>query len=353
MTSASTSDLLDAASREFTWFLYDLDISANEFLFVRTDREDVARQTFLDFRWKPHAGEICRLPVDPVVETLRRNEARPRLNFIWHTSFCCSTLIAKLLDYPGRNLSLREPMALISLADAIRARVLENKKLARPAMDAVFRLLAKRDDARSQVTVKPSNLANRLARETNALVEGKSLFLYSDLPSFIVSIVNGGPQYRDFARIVFEKVAGDLGMPLRWQPAELNTMPPLKLACLAWHLQIAELRRSWPGDARAASLDCDAFLNDPAGTLEKLDAFLELGLGSEQIEGAVGGPLLTRHAKSPEHRFSPQAREEQAREIRRRLGTRLDHLVEWSYQEFPETSHTAPLPNPLVAIPPR
>jgi hypothetical protein len=343
--------ILDAAAREFRWFLYDLDIGTREFLFVRTSREDIAQQTFLDFRWRTHTSEIVRLPIDALVEALQPFEAAPRLNFIWHTSFCCSTLIAKLLDCPERSLSLREPMALATLAEAIRSGALADARSREQAIEATFRLLAKRDVPTSQITTKPSNFANLLVPEATARTQGQSLFLFSDLPSFIVSIVNGGAQYRDFARLLLRTIAQTRKEPLRWSVAELDAMSPLQIAGLAWHLQIEQMQRSWPGDARAASLNCAAFLNDPAGALTKLDQFFALGLGPAHIEAAVEGPLLTHHAKSPEHIFTPQMRAQHDRDVRKRMGATLDRLVEWSSRQFPEISQTSPLPNPLVTLP--
>jgi hypothetical protein len=344
-------EMLDAAARAFSWFLYDLDINAREFLFVRTSREDIAQQTFLDFRWRARTSEIVRLPIDALVEALQPLDDAPRLNFIWHTSFCCSTLIAKLLDCPGHNLSLREPMALATLAEAVRSGALADAPLRGQTVEATFRLLSKCDAPASRITVKPSNFANLLIPEATARTQGKSLFLFSDLSSFIVSIVNGGAQYRDFARLLLRTVAQTRRERLPWSAAELEAMSPLQIASLAWYLQIEQMQQDWPGDVRAASLNSDAFLSEPAATLEKLDEFLALGLGSAHIKAAVEGPILTHHAKSPEHRFTPHMRAQHDSEIRKRMGATLDRLVEWSARQFPEISQTAPLPNPLVASP--
>jgi hypothetical protein len=349
VAAATPNPQLIAASREFSWFLYDLDVRANVLVFVRTDRDEIAQQTFLDPRWKPRSAETLRVPVHALLEELEPLGASAPLNFIWHSAFCCSTLIAKLLDRPGRNLSLLEPMVLVALADAYREGAIERGVLPRDVVGAVVKVLGKPDEPHSQVTVKPSNLANLLARDAAGCAKGKALFLYSDLPNFIVSIAKGGVQYRDFAQTVFEKVSGDLGERPPWSPAELRAMSPLKIAGLAWHLQIAEMRRSWMafGGGRAVSLNCAAFLKEPQETLTKLDGFFELGLGAEHIRAVTEGPALTRHAKSPEHAFSPQMRADEEREVRRRLGANLDRVVEWSYRMCPTTPKGAPLPNHL------
>lgn len=349
MASVASNPLAIAAAREFSWFLYDLDVGANALVFVRTDRNEIAQQTFLDPRWKPRSAETLHVPVEALLEELEPRDAPAPLNFIWHSAFCCSTLIAKILDRPGRNLSLLEPMVLVSLADAYRGGAFESGALPRDLVGAVIKLLGKPDEPHSQVTVKPSNLANLLARDASGYARGKALFLYSDLPSFIVSIAKGGAQYRDFAQTVFEKVSGDLGERPPWSSTELRAMSPLKVASLAWHLQIAEMRRSWTafGGGRAVSLNCDAFLKEPMETLTKLDGFFELGLGAEHMRAVTEGPALARHAKSPDQPFSPQMRADEDREIRLRLGSNLDRVVEWSYRMCPATPEGVPLPDHL------
>lgn len=331
------------------WFPEDYDPLRDAFSFVRTDREMLARQVFLDQRWNRSALER-RSVARAAIAAAMPSSPSPGLNFIWHTSFCCSTLIAEALDRPGANLALREPLALVPVADARRAELHSGKPMPERVSELCFRLLARGGGQDRCVTVKPSNFANILVRDAARLTAGKALFLYSDLESFLISVAKSGVQLRKYARRLFGNIAGDGGGPLAWSPQEIFTMSDLEIAALAWHLQIAEFRRGWAllGPARAASLDCEAFLADPAATLAKLDGFFGLGLGSEHIGQVIAGPLLKRHAKQPQHPFDAQRRREENAAVRGFLKDDLERIVEWSYKACPGTPRGAPLPGALV-----
>jgi hypothetical protein len=276
----------------------------------------------------------------------------PPLNFIWHTSFCCSTLLAELLDSPGHNLSLREPFVLVPIADAKRLGAFESRAASPRLPEIVFHLLARPGANGAQVTVKPSNFANYLLQDAIAHTSGRMLFLYSDLASFLVSVTKGRLKLHKYARQLFANIAGDDGKELPWSVSALVQMSDLEIAAIAWHMQIAEFRRGWQllGPSRAASLDCDAFFLDPAQAMARLDEFFGYGLGPAQIRRVLGGPILQRHAKSPAEAFNYALRQETNAIVRRNLGSDIDRVVAWSYEQYPDTPRGAPLPNALVPI---
>jgi hypothetical protein len=294
--------------------------------------------------------ERREVPVDALAAEVGQDAAPPELHFIWHTSFCCSTLLADTLDLPGRVLSLREPLVLVPVADTKRAVSLMKRPMPPRLIEIVFRLLGR---ARGEkVVVKPSNFANVLVQEAARHCHGKVLFLYTDLEGFLISIEKGGESLRKYARRLFSNIAGDGGAALPWPPQDVFKMSDLEIAALAWHMQIAEFRRSARvlGPARAAALDCEAFLNDPAGTLGALDTFFELGLGAGHIAHVVAGPLLKRHAKVPSHAFNAERRRALSDNVRARLGAELQRLVDWSYSACPDTPRGAPLVGACAAI---
>ncbi len=334
------------------WFVENYDAQRNTVSFVRADRELLVREPFLDSRWNRAGLERCELSLDSLASRIGRLASPPTLHFIWHTSFCCSTLIAEALNSRGRNMSLREPQVLASMADAKRG-FAQAKRLVPPRLhELAFRLLARSAIGGENVVVKPSNAANALIDDAARHCGGKALFLYSDLESFLISIEKGGVGLRKYARQLFGTIAGDSGEPLRWPVREIFQMSDLEIAALAWHMQIEQFQRSLRafGPGRAASLDCEAFLAEPEATLTALDNFFELGLGEDHVARTVAGPLLRRHAKEPTQAFDAERRRAGNDVVRRALGPSLERVVEWSYRAFPNTPRGAPLAGALTAL---
>src|SRR5262245_25502742 len=334
--------------RDPSWFVEDYDLRAQAFSLVRADRRVVASQPFLDHRWDRSALERVKLPLASVTATIEERAPQPDLHFIWHTSFCCSTLIAEALDAPGQSLSLREPLALVSVADAKRTGARMKEPQPARLAELAFRLLAR--SSGEQLIVKPSNFANTLAEDGARLSRGKALFLHSDLETFLISLEKGGDPSRKYARRLFSSIAGDSGAILPRPVQEIFLMSDLEIAALAWHMQMAHFRRmaSLLGPTRAAFLDCATFLADPAATLSALDRFFALELGKKHLVDAVVGPLLKRHAKDPRYPFDPRQRQMESDDVRKRLGPHLQRIVDRSYRLCPDSPQCNPLPGTLA-----
>lgn len=329
MNAAASS--LDDVIGNADWFPDNIDFNRNTFGFVRTERNALSRESFLDSRWNRGALARVDIPVSTVLTTVEKLP-RPKLNFIWHTAFCCSTLIARCLDAENKNLSLKEPQILILLAEAKRAgRQIE------PAGNAAFKLLAR---GREHVLVKPTNAVNNLVPEAVRATDGRMLFLYSDCKSFLISIAKKGEMGRIFARKLFGLFAADGHPQAKWPWQTLFELSDMQVAALVWHMQIAEFRRSHVA-SRSAALNCDEFLAHPRETLEKLNIFFGLGLSAAQLDAAL--PMLARNAKDTNESFGAERRAAEASETARMFGSELDTVVEWSYRACPETPRGNPL----------
>jgi hypothetical protein len=339
----------DTCVDDFRWFAENFDLARKSLSFVFTDQQTLAAQPFLDYRWKTDRLAHREVSLDAAVARFAPGEPPPHLNFIWHTSFCCSTLIAKALDLPGHNLSLCEPQILVPIADLKRAGMFAGNRLSPRLPEIVFRLLARMPDRDTRVTVKPSNFTNILIADAARATRGKALFLYSDLESFLISVAKSGIPLLKYARRLFSCIVGDSGRPLPWKPHEIFQMSDLEIAALVWHMQIGEFRRDWPllEAGRSASLDCEAFLADPAAALAKLDSFFGLGLGADHIKRVLSGPLLRSHAKAPGHPYDARQRAEEKAAARQRLGADLERVIAWSYKACSGTPQGVPLSNPI------
>ncbi len=144
------------------WFPLNLDLASSKVTFVLADRETLTAQAFLEEdRWNTHALPHADIDLeDLIAAAASAPSTKPKVNFIWHTAFCCLTLLSQVLDFPGRNFSLREPSILMALAVAKRAGQTAPGKRHVWLPQAVFQLLDQPFQPGAKVTVKPANAAN-------------------------------------------------------------------------------------------------------------------------------------------------------------------------------------------------
>ena len=331
------------------WFAHGFDARRGEVSFVAADRANVASQNFLDWRWDCAGATHRRENTATLIARLPREKPAPAI--IWHTAFCCSTLLAKALDRPGRNLALCEPQILVHAADAKRADLLAREPLSLTPQ-LIFHLLSRRFAPAERVTLKPAPAANTLLREAAKHTSGPMLFLYSDCRSFLISVCRLGEQGRKYVRGLFLALLADSHEQVRWPAPKLLASTDLELAALVWHVQMAEFLRNWPllADGRAASLDCDALLDLPVETLCRIDEFFSLGLGRQHFVDVVGGPLFRRNAKTGEDGFDARRRNDEYARIAGTMTPDLDRIVAQSYEICTTTPRAAPLPKPLMPI---
>jgi hypothetical protein len=235
----------------------------------------------------------------------------PPPQYIFHSAFCCSTLLARALDVPGIAMALKEPQILNDLADAARA-----GQLRPDLVKLVTGLLARPFGVGERVVIKPSNAANLLATGLLELDPGSNaIFLYAPLPRFLRSVADKGLWGRVWVRKLFATLRGDTGLDFGYSTEELLQLTDLQLAALAWlthHAQAAALIVRLPG--RVRTLDCETFLARRGETLFAAADHFGFGLTKAQSEEIAGGPAFATHSKEIGRSFDPeQTRQPQSR----------------------------------------
>ncbi|HTK80280.1 MAG TPA: hypothetical protein VL286_07540 [Rhizomicrobium sp.] len=336
------------------WFPAEYDIAARRLRFVHCSREVIAKETFLgEGKWDYSALPQVEFVERALIEQFPATHSKPRINFIWHTGFCCSTLIARLLDVPGKTLLIKEPGILLLLADAKRQNAIGPGKAFSPRFaELLFYLLGRPFVSGEQVAIKPTNSCNYILRDAISLTEGKHLFLYSDCRSFLVSIAKKSEYGRQYARKLYVGIVGDGNAQARWPIADVFEMTDLQIASIVWHMQIAEFQRSWPmlAPGQAKSLDCDAFLADPLETLVKIDEFLGLGLGRDRLAGRLASSVFSQHSKAGAMAYSNEDRLADHARIAAELKLVLDEIVPRSYELCKTTPRGMPVGSALVPL---
>jgi len=319
-----------------SWRLDRFESQLAQAVFIRSDRDRLTQSPFLDQRWRRPDDELSQLSMRDLVEQAPHAVAP---SFIWHSAFCCSTLLAGVLDHPGQTLSVREPDILMTLANLKR-----QGQTVTGVLPGVLNWLGRGYEAGERAVIKPTNLANNLMSDVmEASRESKAILLTSSLRAFILSIVKKGEAGRAFARFMYTVFAMD-GRALGFGDVDRMRLTDLQIAALVWHMQIAEMdaMARTVGQGRVAWLDGDAFIANPEPVLQKVSEFLGLELSPQIISEAANGPKMKRNAKAPQEGFEASNRAAQNQEIARTLGDDLDRIIEWSCGVFNTPSQGAP-----------
>ena len=285
------------------WLPHHWDAISGRVHFVRLERERHGEVTFLS---DEHLGPLNLAASSAAWKDLHAQGRidTPPPQYIFHSAFAASTLLARALDVPGVAMGLKEPQILNELAEARRARALSDE-----ALRGVVQLLARPFAAGEKVVIKPSNVVNALAPSLLELDSGSNaIFLYAPLPRFLRSIADKGLWGRRWVRRLHGLVARDTRLDFSLSAGERFELTDLQVAALAWlmqHSQGAALVAHFPG--RVRTLDSETFLSERAGTLAAVAGHFGLAIDGAKAREIAAGPAFATHSKEIGRAFDPEA----------------------------------------------
>ncbi len=270
--------------------------------FAWVPRASHAELTFLDDEYLTQLEpEVVTIPLADLDCTSAPDIPAP--HYIFHSAFCCSTLLARAFDAPGVAIGLKEPQILNELAEAARA-----GSQSVNALDVVVNLLARPFAAGEGVVIKPSNVVNRLAAP---LLErdgsSRAIFLYAPLPRFLGSVAAKGMWGRIWARRLFALLRRDTGLDFGLADAELFALTDLQVAALAWLMHQAQgAALIGRFGTRVRTLDSETFLVRRADALLALGRHFALPFDRALADAIAGGPVFRAHSKEIGRQFDPE-----------------------------------------------
>ena len=328
-----------------TWLAHRYDPGHDAFHLLRLDREGHRGVTFLSDE---------HLPADLPKLVIRRSElvaAAPTpapIHFIFHSAYCCSTLLARAFDLPGIAMGLKEPMVLHDMV-GWRWRGGDPARVG-TVLDQSLRLLARPMGPGEAVVVKPSNIVNGLGDAMLRLrPTAGAVLLYAPLPGFLASIAKKGMWGRLWVRELFvgmtrEGAAERLGFTAE----QLLGQTDLQIAAAGWLAQqalFADLATRYP--ARVRTLDGDTLLARPAEVLAALGQLFGLPLLQSEAEAIARGPAFTRHSKSGD-RFDAADRAVEQVDATALHADEIEKVTIWAEKVAEATRIPKRLPAPLL-----
>lgn len=325
------------------WLAHRYDETTDQVRFVDYDRATRARVPFLIDQY---------LPAKPF-KALGRQQARQAapatapIHFIFHSGFCCSTLLAACFDQPGLATAFSEPMILNDLHGW-------RKRGAAPAavgalLDDSLSLLARPFGGDPAAVIKPSTLLNGVASAMLRLrPEARAILIHAPLRDFLVSIAKKGLDGRLWARELFlnmrrEGLTGSMG----FDDEAFFGQTDLQIAACAWLGQQAvftSLASVYPEQVR--TIDSEAFLDQPDSALRAAAKHFRLELSDDRLSQALTGPLQ-RNSKD-QTSYSREGREADYAVALEKYGDEVNKVELWAKEVAKAVDIRLQLPLPLL-----
>ena len=330
-----------AIVRDPAWLAHRYDPAKDVVHFINVPRKDHREATFLTDEFLPaHASPIG---LDRGVAIAAAGSGSP-LHFIFHSAYCCSTLLASALDIEGTAFALKEPVILNDIS-GWRRRGGPPAQLAR-ALDSALTLLARPFDEPETVIVKPSNVVNPFIQAMLAMRPGsRALLLYAPLRAYLGSIARKGMWGRLWVRELFVKIADGGLLDYGFSSEELFRQTDLQIAALGWlgqHRLFAAVAEHYPD--RVRTLDSEAFLAEVERTLDRLGVFFGIDIDAVAI---AAGDTFKRHSKGGAE-FSAEKRRADQRDAAAVHSEEIDKVAQWAEAVAASAGQQLKLPGSLL-----
>lgn len=325
------------------WLAHRYDESNDTIRFVRYERHERAAVPFL---------VDGHLPVRDF-QSLSRPEARQQagsapVHFIFHSGFCCSTLLSAALDQPGLASSFSEP-TILNDACGWRIRGADPSAVGELIEDAL-RLLARPFLGDAASILKPSTVVNGLAEAILAIrPEARAVLMYAPLRDFLVSIAKKGLDGRLWVRDLLIKCRAEgRTQAFGFSDLDLLGQSDLQVAALDWLMQqavFARIIKRYPD--RVRSLSSDIFLDSPEQAIDSAAALFHLPMSAANLAAAMNGPMRQNSKDG-----SPFGRDERLMEYEnayRLHHDEIDKVVVWAEHVAKSANIPMTLSAPLVA----
>ncbi len=326
------------------WWPHRYDANRDAIQFIKVTRDEHRQAVFLTDENLPSAQHPNPVNRDVAVASARTAP----LHFIFHSAYCCSTLLAKAFDIPGVSMGLKEPVILNDIA-GWRARGAQPAAID-TVLDSALTLLSRPFSEGESIIVKPSNLINSFAAQIMAQrPNAKAVFLYTPLEGFLGSIARKGMMGRLWVRDLMVKQLEDGIIDLGLEGEDYLRLTDMQAAAVGWlaqHALFASLIKQ-VGPGRVVTLQSDHFMKSPHAVMKKLSEHFSLNIGNHDLDKIISGPVFQTHSKN-EADFDSLQRESDRLDGIKLHADEIDKVTIWAKAVAQNIGLSLTLPSALV-----
>ncbi|QJB69108.1 hypothetical protein [Parasphingorhabdus halotolerans] len=305
---------------------------ADGFRFIDVPREVHRNCTFITDKHLPNVDQYEFIDRANVGQAAIKTAP---VHFIFHSAYCCSTMLARAFDMPGIAMGLKEPVVLNDMI-GWRRRGADPRKLA-AVLDQSLKLLARPMGDDQAIIIKPSNICTPLAIPAlKSRPDSKALLLYAPLQSYLKSIAKKEMWGRIWVRDVLIGTLKDGYAIGGFSQEELLQLTDLQVAAIGWLSQHAAFAKiiALIGSDRVKTLDSDSLLVHRRETLEALSLLFNLDMDAETVGQCLDGPAFNSHSKLDQavsgEIFDADARRREQDRMEELYGAEIEMVSNWA-----------------------
>jgi len=328
------------------WFPASIDFAKHQIQFIHTSHNTLDNSAFHDGR-TPIELDSQTVAVD-IDEALQWHECgatrHTPMRIIAHTSFCGSTLLARLLSSDSKNFSYREPQILVELSNLRNARqgpgLFHSRWAAIVAF--VFAQFSLHWPQHHAAIVKPSNWANSLLADLHGHADLHMVQISSDITSYLCANLRGGKPRISYSLNLLNHLCE--GRPLfRQALTDIENMQLpgisniLHLLALCLCIQEYEFQKNRAQNDRVLELNKNDLMVNPQRAVDLSVKALDIAKPYNTREDLHRA--ISVNAKTDERAaFSPTQESLQDSWIKREYSAELETACAWFAQRKESTS---------------
>jgi len=333
--SPPVSELL----QEPDYFLANVDPESRDLVFVKTNHDILQSASFLDGRTDLSVdGRTYRVGFEHVRRYCAAHQlGAPTSRYIFHVSFCGSTLLARACTVPGKAFCYKEPQALVDLSTIKAGNVLPRTDASGWSLlqHAVLHKLSTTWERTGTALIKPSNWVNTMLPELTAHADSRAVFLTMEPEEFLIAVLRGGQErirYVSNLLVHLERAFPAHSTLIR--EASAPEIAPLesvaRLVLLTLDIQLSAFRatRDSLSDGRSETLSYRMLIESPAEAVALTAQTLDLPIDLHDVETSVRR-VFSRHSKQTGRSFQPAEAAEVDQAVAREYQAVIRAAIDW------------------------
>jgi len=289
--------------------------------------------SFLDDRILASGTRGAWFPIARLVDASLQVAHAVPVHFIFHTGHVGSTLVSRLLDETGRVLSLREPLPLRTLAEALedlhRPWSLTSEQRFDELLDLFMRLWSRSYDPNGSVVVKATSSAGTLAPAIlRRYPASRAIYLNVSAETYLATLLAGTNSAQDLrghgpSRMRRLHASSGIDQPL-------HAMSPGELTAMSWLVESLSQRKAVQEfSGQALAVDFDRLLANLGSSMSAILEHFELPSDAAMLGRLVNSAALRSYSKAPEVPFTPGHRQQLLADSRHRHAHEIRKGLEW------------------------